>query len=446
MRPQRVVTYLSARPLAWAVPVTVIIALAGTGDMIFNEDVRLLYETNGDIVAIWKGAEEASPADLLRWWAGVWIERDSPYYRPLVSALLYFEYVLFGPNWRAFCIVTWLMHAGLCVLILLLLARLWSGLSPTLRMVPGILAVAWFSIPCETTVEGPHWGNRGIARGIMPYFPAQTDVGSLLLSLLSLLLFDKWLESRRTRHLAGAAAAFVAAMMFKEHAVVVPLLAAALALYRRLPLKSVAAVAGSGLAASGVFLAVRRLLAPEAWGPEFKGIGHVLFKFAAYLCEPAMEARLNRHDWVVVSALIVTASIALALWRPRLLSVSVFGVLFGVFGPPALMMGNIALPTIPPLTGWLLRVTLLFLSVVLAWEARGHAPTLPLLAGVVIVHLPILHVTGPHYYYWPVAWWSMYAAAVVVAVVTASSTAVARARGAAAPAPTDDEPTNAGDG
>ena len=92
-----------------------------------------------------------------------------------------------------------------------------------------------------------------------------------------------------------------------------------------------------------------------------------------------------------------------------------------------------------------MRATLLFLSVVLAWEARGHAPTLPLLAGVVIVHLPILHVTGPHYYYWPVAWWSMYAAAVVVAVVTASSTAVARARGAAAPALTDDEPANAGD-
>lgn len=441
---QTVTAYLRERPLVWAVPVTVIIALAGTGEMIFREDVRLLYETNGDIIEIWQRADEASPRDLLGWWTGVWIECGSPYYRPLVSALLYIEYVLFGPNWRAFCIVTWLMHAGLCVLILVLLARLWSGLSPALRMVPGILAVAWFSIPCETTVNGPHWGNRGIARGIMPYFPAQTDVGSLLLSLASLLLFDKWLESRRARHLAWAAAAFVAAMMFKEHAVIVPLLAAALALYRRLPLKWVALASGSGLVVSGIFLGIRRVLAPEAWGPEFKGIGHALFKFGAYLCEPAMEARLNGHDWVTVSALIIAGSIALSLWRPRLLSVSVFGVLLGVFGPPALMMGNIALPTIWPLTWWLLRVTLLFLTVVLAWEARGHAPTLPLLAGVVIVHLPILHVTGPHYYYWPVAWWSMFGASVLVAVPGTARSVATRGECATAEDAPEDEPADLG--
>jgi len=103
---QTVTAYLRERPLVWAVPVTVIIALAGTGEMIFREDVRLLYETNGDIIEIWQRADEASPRDLLGWWTGVWIECGSPYYRPLVSALLYIEYVLFGPNWRAFCIMT----------------------------------------------------------------------------------------------------------------------------------------------------------------------------------------------------------------------------------------------------------------------------------------------------------------------------------------------------
>jgi hypothetical protein len=432
MRVQEMLAYLHARPLVWAVPVTVIIALAGTGDMIFREDVRRLYETNGDVIEIWKRADEASPVDLLRWWTGVWIERDSPYYRPLVSALLYFEYVFFGPNWRAFCIVMWLMHAGVCVLMLLLLARLWSGLSATLRMVPGIVAVAWFSIPCETTADGPHWGNRGIARGIMPYFPAQTDVGSLLLSLASLLLFDKWLESRRAKHLAWAAAAFVAAMMFKEHAVIVPLLAAGLALYRRLPLKWAALVTGCGIGVSGLFLLIRRLVAPEAWGPEFRGVGRVFFKFGWYLSEPGVETSVRGHGWVTVSALIVAVSVAVVLWRPRLASVSIFGVLFGVFGPPALMVGNMALPTIWPFAWWLLRVTLLFLAVIVAWEARWRAPTLPLLAGVAIAHLPILHVTGPHYYYWPVAWWSMFGATGVFAAVGTARLLTARRESAEA--------------
>jgi len=220
-------------------------------------------------------------------------------------------------------------------------------------------------------------------------------------------------------------------MLFKEHAVVVPLLAAALALYRRLPLKWVAAVSGSGLVISGVFLGIRSMLAPEAWGPEFKGIGHALFKFAAYMCEPAMTARLSNHDWVNVSALIAAGSLALVLWRPRLVSVGILGLLGGVFAPPALMAGNVTLPTIWPFTWWLLRVMLLFLTLVVAWEARRRAPTLPLLAGVVIVHLPILHVTGPHYYYWPVAWWSMYGAVVVLAAVGALKAAATRAREAA---------------
>jgi hypothetical protein len=76
-----------------------------------------------------------------------------------------------------------------------------------------------------------------------------------------------------------------------------------------------------------------------------------------------------------------------------------------------------ALPTVTPHYWWLLRVTLLLLGLVAAWALRCRAPTVPLLGGLLIVHLPILHVFGPHYYYWPVAWWSMLNATLVVAVV-----------------------------
>ena len=37
----------------------------------------------------------------------------------------------------------------------------------------------------------------------------------------------------------------------------------------------------------------------------------------------------------------------------------------------------------------------------------------PLLALVVAVHIPILHVQGPHYMYWPAAFWGLFNASLV---------------------------------
>ncbi len=416
MPPRPSLAWFSKQPLRWALPLTVVISLAGTADMIFREDVRRLYETNGDIAAIMQNAANATPASVLKWWTGVWIEPSSPYYRPLVSALIYAEYLAFGGRWRGFCLVTWLMHAGVCVVMLLLLRSLWPG-SPARRVIPGLLAAGLFSIPCETTVNGPHWGNRGIARGLMPYWPAQTDVGCLLLSLACLLLVDRWLAGRRRRTLIGAGACFVGALLFKEQAVVVPLLVGVVALYRRQPLRFVSLVAGSGLAASALFLLLRRLLVPQAWGPEFKGVGPTALKLLVYLSEPSALAVANHQAWIIVSAALVTACVAVALWRPRFLVYAVLGAFVAVFLPPQLLNGNMALPTVLPQAWWLLRAALELLLLLFVWELRGDAPTLPLLAGVLIVHLPILHVIGPHYYYWPVAWWSMLDATVIVAVL-----------------------------
>ena len=47
---------------------------------------------------------------------------------------------------------------------------------------------------------------------------------------------------------------------------------------------------------------------------------------------------------------------------------------------------------------------------VLSWLALG----LSLLAGMVLaVHLPVLHLKGPHYLYWPAAFWSLLSAALL---------------------------------
>ena len=404
---------LVERPLRWAVPLAIVIALAGTGDMIFREDVRVLYETNPDIVSILGNAQRAGPGDVLGWWTGVWIERDSPYYRPLASMLLYAEYLAFGRAWRPFCVVSWLMHAGICVLILLFLTGLFDRWAPRWQVLPGLLAVAWFSLPCETTVDGPHWGNRGIARGLMPYWPAQTDLGCLLLALLSLLMWDRWLAGGRRRTLIAALAAFLGALLFKEHAVILPLLAAALALHRGRSWRLAGLSGGVGLSISGLFLAIRALLAPEAWGPAYRGMGHLLTKLVAYLCEPALIAAYNGHAWLIVSGGLATACLALALYVPRRLYLHAFGLFLAIFLPPQLLAGNIALPTLPEFAWLLGRIALTGLLLLLLWDQRRRGPALFLGACLLIVHLPVLHVTGPHYYYWPVAWWSMLSGALL---------------------------------
>jgi len=419
---------LRDRPLLWAIPLTILIALAGTADMIFRDDVRHLYESNADIADILRNARQASPSSIPTWWTGVWIEPSSPYYRPLASLLFYTEAKLFGGAWRPFCIVSWLMHAGLCVLILVLLRRLCVG-PPVARVVPGVLATALFSIPCETTVNGPHWGNRGIARGLMPYWPGQTDITCLLMSLLSLILLDRWLESRRRSALAGAIACFIAALLFKEQAVILPLLAAVLVAYRKAPPRLTGLTALIGLAGSGLFLLLRKALVPQAWGPEFRGLVPALVKFTAYLCEPAVMAAVNRQGWVIVSAFFIVACVAIMVRRPRFIVYAFLGLFVAVFVPPQIMAGNMALPTVMPQAWWLLRVVWFLVLLLLVWDTRRRAPTLPLLAGVVIVHLPISHVIGPHYYYWPVAWWSMLTAVILLSVPGALRAAAARGRG-----------------
>jgi hypothetical protein len=424
---------LRDRPLLWAIPLTVVVALGGTADMIFREEVRRLYETNADIAEILRYAESATPADIPRWWAGTWIEISSPYYRPLASTLFFVEAKLFHGAWRPLCLVSWFLHAGVCVLILLLLRRLATG-TPAVRVLPGVLATALFSLPCETTVDGPHWGNRGIARGLMPYWPAQTDLGCLLLSLLSLILVDRWLETQRRRTLIGAVLCFFAALLFKEQAVVAPLLAAVLAFHRRASWKLIGSVGGVGLAGSALFLVLRKVLVPQAWGPQFKGVGYLATKLVVYLCEPALDAVANHQGWIIVSAALVTACVALALFRPRFLVYAFLGLLVAVLLPPQLMTGNMALATVMPQGWWLLRVTWFLVLLLLVWEARNRAPTLPLLAALVIVHLPILHVIGPHYYYWPVAWWSMLVAVVLLSLPGTLRAAAARSAGAASPA------------
>jgi hypothetical protein len=271
---------------------------------------------------------------------------------------------------------------------------------------------------------------------MMPFWPGQTDVACLLSSLLSLLLFDAWLMTKRRGRLIGAIVAFIAALLIKEHAVVVPLLAAAIAIHRGRPFKFVAAVGGAGLGVSALFLVVRGLVMPHTWRPNFRGPEYMAFSFVFYLCESAVLAIKDGQAWIIVSSALVAVCIAFALWRPRAVLIWGLGALVGLFLPPQLMAGNAALPTVSLFAWFVARILAFMVALVIAWEARSRAPTLVLLACVPIVHLPVLHLVGAHYYYWPVAWWSMFAAGILVSLPGTLKAAAERARkDGAAPAP-----------
>ena len=76
------------------------------------------------------------------------------------------------------------------------------------------------------------------------------------------------------------------------------------------------------------------------------------------------------------------------------------------------MGGNFALITIPGELAAIGVVTLMALGIIVLLHARC-GPVWPLLAMTLAVHLPVLHVQGPHYMYWPAAFWGLFNASLL---------------------------------
>jgi hypothetical protein len=99
-----------------------------------------------------------------------------------------------------------------------------------------------------------------------------------------------------------------------------------------------------------------------------------------------------------------------------------------------LLGGNFALLTMPrELYGLLLA--LLFLLGLLVLVRLGDGRTWTLVGMVVAVHLPILHLTGPHYWYWPAAFWALLHARLLSLAWQRLEEVMRRPPFAAAPAP-----------
>jgi hypothetical protein len=408
------------------------LGLAATGHAVFSPAVRAAYADVADSVDITQWGQKATWATVPGWWAGAWIQHSSPYYRPLSSMLFWAEVRAFGRDFLGHAVMSWALHGAICVLLYLLALRWFPG-PPGRRAAFALLAVVLFNL--RRGPQGPGWIPAPVAYGVVAWWPGQTDQACLLFALLCLLDLDTWLVEGGRRRLWRGLAWWVVALLFKEMAVCVPLVAGCQILLRRG--RPALALWGQGAEGEGArqarvapglawrvvtpwlavvagFLAARPYLVPGAWGPQARDATYFATKVAWFLAEAPWAVTRARWPWVVVVAAFVVACLYLYARLARRPS-PVWLVVVMILGSGLLAQlakGNFAIITIP-LELEAVGIDALFILglVVLAHVRSG--PAWLLLAMVAAVHLPILEVKGPHYMYWPSAFWGLFNASLV---------------------------------
>ena len=402
----------------------IVLGLGATAHAVFSPAIRQHYADSPDSVDITRCAELATAADALQWWVGPWIQSSSPYYRPLSSIAFWLEHKAFGSNYLGHAIISWLLHGLICLCIYRIGIALLGG-ELKHRVVLSAVAVVLFNVRLGPL--GPGWLPAPIAYGVVAWWPGQTDQLSLLFSLSSLLVFDAWLRGLNRNALWGASALWLVALLFKEMAIVLPLVAGCLILYRRgrdslrlwrhdggdgSPRRFqpglLWSVALPGVLLAAAYLGLRAMLLPQAWGPQVRSPGYFLIKAAWFSAARPWGLVDARGPWIVVVAAFLAACIYVYARLPRRPS-PVWLVLTMVVGAGVLiqlMTGNFAFIAVPGEVAAMGTMTICILGLVAFLHVRG-GPTLPLLGMVAAVHLPILHVQGPHYLYWPAAFWSL---------------------------------------
>ncbi|NLO08217.1 MAG: hypothetical protein GX131_20520 [candidate division WS1 bacterium] len=288
----------------------------------------------------------------------------------------------------------------------------------------GVLAVLLVNLRLGPT--GPHWPAAPVAYSVVAWWPAQTDQMSLLMSLIALLALDRWLLGEDPRGLLKAGLLWVAAVLFKEMAVVLPLLAGVLMLMRRgrgiLRLREAddegirrfsPGIAWRfifpALVAVALFLFARAQIVPEAWGIEPRGEASLAMKAVFLLFSRPWMVLVAHGAWVAVAAAVNATLITIYIYsrkRPSvvwliLALIIVNGLIAEVLG------GNFALLTVPIPLGALGTLTLLALGLIALAHVR-EGWLWGLLGMALLVHLPLINVSGPHYFYWPAAFWGLF--------------------------------------
>jgi hypothetical protein len=383
-----------------------------------------------DVVTITQAAQSATPATVVGWWTGPWIQREMPYYRPVTSMLYLAEWHLFHRSYLYYSLVSWLLHALNTALLCTLIFRLTSG-SMARRAVIGGLAAILFNVS--------YWGNMGVPASVMYWWPAQGDLLSLGFGLTALLLWDRQLTApprqkndrgRPTMESGGLANLFlVLALLSKEMAYVVPgmiglLAATRCAGARRRPesLRRVLAVTAATAAAPWL---LRHLFVPQAMGFKWKGL-YSLEKLYHALGGPL--GPLVIADDLPLPAAALGGALLLwgAAWLlgrrqrgtgkkepltvyllPLALGLVWAGFCFQVLG------GAWARVFLDPNPALLVRGIWYWLALGWLWLGRREEPVLFAVGTIALIAVPLLHHGGVHYLYWPTAGWAILNATVL---------------------------------
>jgi hypothetical protein len=213
--------------------------------------------------------------DTLRWWTGPWVGQV-PFYRPLTSYLFWFEWRAFGDREPLYVLPTLVGHAAAGVVFAVLVGQMalrYRVPRPSAAEIIAALAFAGFFVEYRrnvVTAVATQWKNQ----------PDSLAAACVFAALLC------YLQARRGSRLALAAAAalYLAACCFKEIAIPLPLVCAALEVesFRRLPgrraLGRVVGMAGAG----AFFLGVRWL--------AIGGLGYTYGSNRAWVRRTAEEA------------------------------------------------------------------------------------------------------------------------------------------------------------
>ncbi|HEY3396337.1 MAG TPA: hypothetical protein VGM19_01645 [Armatimonadota bacterium] len=435
----------STRPrllLAAALAAAVLVGLLATYYPVFDPATQQLFATNRDALDILSGAQAAEAAGTAGWWSGNWIQPTSFFYRPLASLVMYAEYRAWGRDFPKYCVVSWLVHGAICGLLLLLGWRLFRARGNAVGLALGLVTVVLFNL--RRGITGVGWPPQyllddwrllsfravhgtldaapgdprpvlpfRIVYGEMPYWPAQTDLFSLLFSLASLLALDRWLVGkdgrRRPGWLALSVALFAVALLVKEMALAVVLLAPLLIWYRRglRPWRAALLYPALGVA----LLVVRFLAVPQAGlpaRPELLWLGYLLHYY--------LFTAVGGGTWWPLPAAAGMLGLLYLLHRR---GISLIWWVLGSFIWLLLMAqlaGNFAYLFFPLPVLYVVVAGLFLGGLAVLIRSRSRLNWL-LLALVVAVNLPVVQVKGPHYLYWPAAFWSLLSAGLLLSAV-----------------------------
>ncbi|MGE5532055.1 MAG: hypothetical protein ACM3VW_08080 [Bacteroidota bacterium] len=439
-------------PIAGVI-VSIVLAVMLSKGLVFDQYAQQKWSTSPDSVAITRAALAASSHDIVSWWHGPWLENEM-FYRPLSSMLMWAEARLWGYNFFPYTIVSLTLHALSSALVFLLLYSMCPG-PRWQRALSGLVATLMFNLGHHPS--GPYWVRARVAWGTMIWWPVQTDFGSLVFALLSLVLLDRYLvqwqrvrycSDRRdacpTESVAGfdrqdaspteiacdlddsaesclprltnkylmlALVSFLIALLFKETPLVLIGIVPFMCLYRWVPWIK---VTGSYAAVAAVLVILRGLFVPQASNPEWLGV-YTFYKLLSFVHLLTAELLANWEVWEVVA---MATLIGLFFLLRRLRVPTLYTIIACVVWPfiiAALLTAdhNPALVTIPREFLIQLRLLAVFSGFLIALVTAGSEPALVFIIGLFAVAVANVNRVGPHYWYYTAMMWGLVDGAVL---------------------------------